>query len=162
MRKAKGPERRDPRKRTGRFWETYAEMTETERGKRRTKCPNMWMQWPRSGDMVLAGRRFRDGVCRNSWSGGTAARPRSSRPLKVVTPMWPLLNSPFFTADICIILVTARHKELIRRRRVWQIAFEDQEKIYSKFAEGTLLRSAKALPLATRTPNKEMLRSPGK
>jgi len=58
--------------------------------------------------------------------------------------MWPLLNSPFFTADICIILVTARHKELIRRRRVWQIAFEDQENIYSKFAEGTLLRSAKA------------------
>jgi hypothetical protein len=51
--------------------------------------------------------------------------------------MWPLLNSPFFTADICIILVTARHKELIRRRRVWQIAFEDQENIYSKFAEGS-------------------------
>jgi hypothetical protein len=62
----------------------------------------------------------------------------------VATLMWPLLNLPFFIAGVCIILATARHKELARLRRVWQIAFEGQEKIYSKFAEGRLLRSAKA------------------
>ncbi|PUZ40634.1 hypothetical protein GQ55_9G440100 [Panicum hallii var. hallii] len=39
MRKARGLERQDPRKRAARLWETYAEMTETERGKQEPNAP---------------------------------------------------------------------------------------------------------------------------